>query len=717
MVINGTNGNNNLQGTAGNDTINGFNGNDILNGLGGDDILNGGAGNDTLTGGSGDDIFIYQRLGLGDFNVITDFTQGEDLIDVSSVGIADFQTLLLHLNTTVNGNTLISTILGSNSFQTEIQGISIGQLQASDFIFDTSTQGNNISDSDGGFPNSSDLFGGFGNDTINGNESDDDVFGNAGNDILNGGTGNDELFGEVGDDTLNGGPGNDTLTGGAGEDIFVYQRSGEGSFDTITDFTEGEDLIDVSSVGIADFETLLLLLDTTVNGNSLISTIFDNNSFEIEIQGLSVAQLQASDFIFDTSTQGNNISDSDLGSSSSSDLFGGFGNDTINGDEGDDDVFGNAGNDILNGGTGNDELFGEVGDDTLNGGPGNDTLTGGAGNDTFIYQRIGESNTDLITDFTQGEDVIDVSSLGIPDLETLLLFLDTTVNGNTLISTSLTGNTFQVEIQGVSINQLQASDFIFDLTIQGDNISDTDLGSSGSSDLFGGFGNDTIDGNDSDDALFGNAGNDILNGGTGNDELFGEVGDDTLNGGLGNDTLDGGIGIDTAVFSAASTEYIIDDSGDTVIVNGPDGIDSLTEIEFLQFTDQIIELEILPDFNLDIDGNGEVGALSDGLLIIRHLFGFTGDALINGAVDPNGIRSTSSEIEAFLEIATDDMLDIDGNGVALPLSDGLLIIRNLFGFTGEALINGAVAPNATRSTSSEIETFIESLLPSDTITV
>ena len=34
----------------------------------------------------------------------------------------------------------------------------------------------------------------------------------------------------------------------------------------------------------------------------------------------------------------------------------------------------------------------------------------------------------------------------------------------------------------------------------------------------------------------------------------------------------------------------------------------------------------------DIDDDGELGALTDGLLILRHLFGFSGPTLTEGAV-------------------------------------------------------------------------------------
>ena len=54
------------------------------------------------------------------------------------------------------------------------------------------------------------------------------------------------------------------------------------------------------------------------------------------------------------------------------------------------------------------------------------------------------------------------------------------------------------------------------------------------------------------------------------------------------------------------------------------------------------------DSELDIDGNGESKALSDGLLLIRYLFGFTGDALTVGAIGEGATRDTSEAIEAYI---------------------------------------------------------------------
>ena len=53
--------------------------------------------------------------------------------------------------------------------------------------------------------------------------------------------------------------------------------------------------------------------------------------------------------------------------------------------------------------------------------------------------------------------------------------------------------------------------------------------------------------------------------------------------------------------------------------------------------------------SIDVDADGAVLPLTDGLLILRFLFGFTGNTLITGAVNLAGCgRCTAPEIEAFL---------------------------------------------------------------------
>ena len=52
----------------------------------------------------------------------------------------------------------------------------------------------------------------------------------------------------------------------------------------------------------------------------------------------------------------------------------------------------------------------------------------------------------------------------------------------------------------------------------------------------------------------------------------------------------------------------------------------------------------------DVDGNGSTDPLTDGLLVLRFLFGFSGETLITGAVDLSGCtRCDAAAIEAYLE--------------------------------------------------------------------
>lgn len=51
---------------------------------------------------------------------------------------------------------------------------------------------------------------------------------------------------------------------------------------------------------------------------------------------------------------------------------------------------------------------------------------------------------------------------------------------------------------------------------------------------------------------------------------------------------------------------------------------------------------------LDIDGDGKCDALTDGLLIMRYLFGFRGDALLNSALSPNATRNDDTLIINYI---------------------------------------------------------------------
>lgn len=116
-------------------------------------------------------------------------------------------------------------------------------------------------------------------------------------------------------------------------------------------------------------------------------------------------------------------------------------------------------------------------------------------------------------------------------------------------------------------------------------------------------------------------------------------------------------------------------------------------------------------FTLDVDGNGVADAVTDGILIIRYLFGFVDTALTRDAMDPAGSRTNSHDIISYLDQARSTMLDPDGSGLADALTDGFVIIRYLFGFTGETLTDGVLDPGGSRNTAEAIESFLLGFLP------
>ena len=118
----------------------------------------------------------------------------------------------------------------------------------------------------------------------------------------------------------------------------------------------------------------------------------------------------------------------------------------------------------------------------------------------------------------------------------------------------------------------------------------------------------------------------------------------------------------------------------------------------------------IPSGSLDIDGNGQYDALTDGLLLLRGMFGLTNDALINGALASNAQYTSGEEIKERID-TLGDLVDIDGNGQVDALTDGLVILRYLFGLRGDVLINGVIASNATITDANGIDSKIDSLKP------
>jgi hypothetical protein len=149
-LLAGGTGNDKLKGGAGNDVIRAGDGDDVLNGGGGNDKLFGGAdnnvlrgqggrdlldgdtGDDLLVGGAGADTFIFSDTYGND--TIADFSPAEgDRIKLSGVdGIAGFADLIDNHATQSGTDVVIDTEGGD---RLTLQGVTLGDLRADDFIF------------------------------------------------------------------------------------------------------------------------------------------------------------------------------------------------------------------------------------------------------------------------------------------------------------------------------------------------------------------------------------------------------------------------------------------------------------------------------------------------------------------------------------------------------------------------------------------------------
>lgn len=229
--LTGTSRSDRVQARQGNDRVAGLEGNDRLIGNEGDDSLLGGSGNDQILGGDGSDRIVG---GVG-----TDRLVGGD------------------------GN---DTLIGGSDDDTMVGGADDDRL-----------------------------LGGGGDDLMRGNLGDDTLIGGIGRDRLNGQGGNDVLRGGVGDDTLRGGIGNDRFLGGVGDDVImtgdgndrIIVRRNQG-LDTVTDFTDGQDLMVLGSIPFGQLTFVQMGIDVqVVLGTDVL----------LVLQNLNVEQLSQVDFV------------------------------------------------------------------------------------------------------------------------------------------------------------------------------------------------------------------------------------------------------------------------------------------------------------------------------------------------------------------------------------------------------------------------------------
>jgi Ca2+-binding RTX toxin-like protein len=602
----GSAGDDTLNGDAGNDYFIGGTGNDKLSGGDGDDVLNGGSGADVLDGGAGIDAVDYATasagitVSLATPAINTGDAAGDTYASIENLTGSRFNDMVTGDaannrifggagNDTLNGGAGDDTLDGGAGADIFTGGEGIDTVSyasaTTGLILSLAWPALNTGDALG------DTFSGV--EKFIGSNLGNTMTGDAGDNYFIGGQYIDWLYGGAGNDTLDGGSaGHNVLGGGLGADTLIG-----GGTDNTASYINATTAI-VASLAKPSINTGEAAGDVYINIQNLEGSAF-NDSLTGDINNNTLSGGAGNDTL-----NGGAGDDNLSGLDGDDSLYGSTGYDILNGYSGDDYLSGDTGNDMLFGGYGNDTLIGGEGADTLDGEFGNDYLSGGAG-----YDSLSGLYGDDVLEGGEGADVLDGGEgVDTANYSNALTGLTVSLSAPPTNTGEAAGDTY------IAIENLTGSAFNDILT--GDAGANLLNGGAGNDTLSGGAANDSLYGSTGDDSLNGDAGNDYLSGGAGNDRLSGGDGDDALNGGAGADVLDGGAGIDTANYSNALAGLTVslttpstnsgDAAGDTYI-----GIENLTGSDF----NDILSGNSGNNFILAGDGDDTlVGASGDDLL-------------------------------------------------------------------------------------------------------
>jgi len=633
----------NANGTQGDDVITGDAGANRFEGRGGDDDFDGRAGNDiflggeTLEDGVGDKATYQTSTGglgvtatLGGTGGITGSGEADQLLELEMlVGSDDGPDIL-------TGDANTNRLDGADGNDTIDGGSASGAADASDTLIggngtDTASYGSRTT------PVTASLTSATGGQTGSLTEADtfttiENLRGGSSTDTLSGSTAANSLFGGAGDDLLDGGS---TMTGTADSSDILNGEGGTGDRVTYAPRTVGV----TATLGGAGGETASAEADTLTNLEAITGTILAD-----VLTGSSGADTLDGAAGTDT-LSGAAGNDTLNGSDDADTLNGGADTDTLNGEDGGDALHGDAGTDTLNGGAGNDTLDDSAGTDTLNGGAdaddldggaGTDVLNGGTGNDTLDGGSTtgGSDGGNDVLDGGADADTADYTArtagvtvtLGGTGGQTSTGEADTLTGLETLLG-GAGGDDLQGDALSNTVNGGDGADLIDGGSAPGGTADVTDTligggsgdtatyqrrttgttaslaagtgGQTGSAEadafdaienLTGGAAVDLLTGDGNDNSLGGGAGSDELRGGGGNDTLSGGDDDDELRGETGNDALNGGAGAhDVATYvergAGAPVTVTVDATGGEVAesdtlsavedVTGGDGADTL----------------------------------------------------------------------------------------------------------------------------------------------
>lgn len=112
--------------------------------------------------------------------------------------------------------------------------------------------------------------------------------------------------------------------------------------------------------------------------------------------------------------------------------------------------------------------------------------------------------------------------------------------------------------------------------------------------------------------------------------------------------------------------------------------------------------------SVDINEDGLVDIAGDGSFILKSLFGLARSADY-ASLGHVCARQSFAGAQSKIAAATSNLdWDVDGDGEVHPLTDGLLILRMMLGIWGDALAHGAISPTATRREGNQIANYFYS---------
>ena len=237
-----------------------------------------GMGNNTFEGGAGADLFVvsYSTSAtdvITSDNVINDFEVGVD-----KIGLVGFDALAGFDGEDPDFLSLIEQEVVEGNLVVSVDGQKVATLIG--LTQEIAVPGDFVITNPGEYEG----------ELVPGDDTSQELYGTFGDDDISGEGGNDYLYGLSGDDTLDGGTGLDHLYGGLGADTFVFATGTQ--LDIVHDFTE-DDIIDVSSTGVADFAGLLIS-DYQDGAGAMIEIAGDR----MLLLGVDDAVLEDADFIF-----------------------------------------------------------------------------------------------------------------------------------------------------------------------------------------------------------------------------------------------------------------------------------------------------------------------------------------------------------------------------------------------------------------------------------